>query len=559
MNGVRMANSLELLEAYPHQPEADSFNFRRAWARVRHAYVSHKRLVAGTCVFTIALTLLYVAIWPPIYVAKVEVVGESEKDQSRDGFYQNWAVFRKEQLSDEVQMFTAGPVLAEVVHRMKLTEADVYHPFFAHLGYLWNESLPGRAYHGLKKWLFPPTPGPYTLTPEQEAEARAFDDFKAGVKLDPVQETDLGNLTVAGPTPRVADMANMVVTVYMEQRRNRHMQEAQEAYDALDGELRKTRDELDELENRMREYYTQNSLLMTFEKDKIEITRLTTLEEAIADLRAAIAANEQSLAQVNVELGTESKSVQSSRLIQRSAIKDNMRNSLSQLEISRKQTLVHFRSDSPEIAEIDRQIAILQEQLDREPDESTFERSETINTGYEALRSRKSQLETDLAGQRASLDVRMKEYETDRTLLQTIPEKMRVVHEMDREHTALEAKYGALQEKLSMAAVSRATAQSAPPTLRVIAPATPPGSAAWPKTKLLVLMGGVFGLAAGMVAALLVDLFFGRVHRYRLIDLRGEQPVYALIRRDSAFVARVFALPGPDATTDGRRGIAYKS
>jgi hypothetical protein len=52
------------------------------------------------------------------------------------------------------------------------------------------------------------------------------------------------------------------------------------------------------------------------------------------------------------------------------------------------------------------------------------------------------------------------------------------------------------------------------------------------------------GLVAGVLLALLVDLFFGRVHRFRLASGQ-EVPLYAIVRRDRAFALSLFALAGP--------------
>jgi capsular polysaccharide biosynthesis protein len=103
-----------------------------------------------------------------------------------------------------------------------------------------------------------------------------------------------------------------------------------------------------------------------------------------------------------------------------------------------------------------------------------------------------------------------------------------------------------------MAAVSRATARSAPSSISVIADATPPSKASWPNAKLLVLLAIVAGSIAGIVLALIIDLLFGRVHRYRLRDIGGDLPVYAMLRRDAAYAAELFALPTPSDQTGWR-------
>jgi capsular polysaccharide biosynthesis protein len=119
---------------------------------------------------------------------------------------------------------------------------------------------------------------------------------------------------------------------------------------------------------------------------------------------------------------------------------------------------------------------------------------------------------------------------------------MREVHDMDRMHDAAEKKFAAIQEKMMVAAVSRASAMSDSASIRVVEAAAPPNEANWPRTKLLLGAALGIGLIAGVLLALLMDLFKGRVHRFRLAG-EGELELYATVRTDHGFVADLFGLP----------------
>src|SRR6185312_14537307 len=301
------------------------------------------------------------------------------------GFYSNWAVFRRDNLPDEVQLFTAAPVLEEVVKKMHLTYDDVYHPFLSQAAYLWQESWPGRTYRKGKEWLFPPKMSPYGPTPEEAQLGRLLQDFKAGVQLEPLAETNTGKLIVKGPSPRVAEIANTIVSVYFEQRRNRHVQEAEDAYQALDAELQKAQAELSSLEERQQQYYSENGMLLMFEKDKIDIGRWEALNATIADLKTAIAGNEQTLATLNTLLAKEQKDVVATRTLQANPVQDSMQDKLAQLQLTRKQTLIHFKVGSPEIQELDSQIANVRDQLAHEPQSSVRQTTMALSSSYETL------------------------------------------------------------------------------------------------------------------------------------------------------------------------------
>ena len=547
-----MAKTNTIIEAVPHLPEADSFDFHRSWMGVKHACGAHKMVIVLTCVLTILLTGFYVKFWPPVFIAQVALAGESDKDRSRENFYNSWAVFRNDALTDEAVVMTSAPVLAEVVDKLHLTDNDIYHSFFSYLGYRWTISPVGKAYRAFKESIFPSTPSPYSPTEDEIARGRVLRDFKTGVQLDRVMETNIGNLTVRGPSPRVGEIANMIVQVHFDLRRRRQIAEAEAAYDSLKTELDKAQVEVDALEARMRDYYEKNDLLLIFEKDKIDIGQAQTLRAGVIDMQASITATEQTLKQLDIELANEPRDVVSSRTISANPLRDGLKDRLTALQVQRRQTQVNYKPGSPELVDLDKQISIINEQLRQEPDSTLRSSTTVLSSHYEELRGRAARLRADRAGMKANVTAKQGSLDKLEELLRTIPAKMKVVHDFDREHTALEKKLQAINEKMMIAQVSRATAATAPPTIRVVEAASAPAEASWPKTKMLLALAALGGLLAGIGLALLLDLFFGRVHRYRLAGSGWDVPIYAIVQRDRSALRTVYALAAP-ARNDGRR------
>ena len=549
-----MGREIEVIEAFPHHPEADSFDFRRSWTGIVNACSSQRLVILLTCVFTLALCGAYIKFWPPIFTATVRLYGESAKDLSRTGFYESWAVFRSEQLGNEVEMISAAPVLSEVAKREHLKYDDVYHPFFSQLGYLWTESLPGKTWRRIKEFFFPPDYGPYYPTPEQIEEARTLHDFQAGVKLVPVQDTDVGNLQVSAPSPRVAQIANTIVDVYLEQRRQRHVDEATGSYNALNEELSKAQKELDSLEDRMKAYYAQNKLLLVFEKDKVDIGAAEGLKGQVNDLQAIIAGGEKTLAEVEAQLAKEQRNVVAQTVYVANPVRGTLESALNDQQLRRAQLLLHYRPDAPEVVETDRQIAIVKGQLEAVPPERMSATTQALNSNYQTLIARRDQIQGEIANARASLAVRSQSFQQAQSNLDSIPEKMRVVHDMEREHQALERKYQAIQDKMAVAAVARATALSVPDSIHIVQRASAPDKQSWPNTKLLWAAALAIGIVAGVALALLMDLFFGRLHRYRIVGATGPVEAYAMLRRDPGYAAALFA-PEPKSIGSGSRPL----
>jgi uncharacterized protein involved in exopolysaccharide biosynthesis len=531
---------MNMPEAIPHYREADTFDFKSSWAGLVSAYRSHRRLVWLTTFLTVGLVLLYVATFPKVYRAEVLLAASSPKDDQRDEFYSMWAVFRRDDLADEVQLFTSKPVLSEVAQRLKLTYDDVYHPPLSHLGYLWQESWPGRGWRATKEFFFPTVAGPYSPTPEQIDLARTVDAFKAGVGVEPIPETNIGRLVVRGPSPRVAEVANEIVQIYFKQRQERQSAEAQDAYKALAAVTEQARKDLLASEQLMQRYYTNNDMLLMFEKDKVDIAQMLTARATIQDLRSNLAANINELATVNRQLAGESRDVLSARTIQANPISQNLKERLAQVELARKMALLHYRPDSPEVRELERQAEVLKQQLQAAPQATEASSSVTRNPGYESLRTRKAQLEAGIAGQRAAIVSRSRDAAALRAIVDNIPEKMKVSHDLGREHQALEKKYTVLQDKLMIAAVSAATVSSVPNPIRIVEPATPPMKPSWPMTKLLLVAATIIGFAAGLGLALLLNMLQGWVSRPRLARMPGLPGIYGEVTQDRDFAKKLY-------------------
>lgn len=526
-------------EAIPHVPEADTFDFRASWESVRQACLGHPWLIGGTCLLTVLVVVLYMAIWPPVYHADVVLVADSQEDTQRDNFYQYWNVFRKDHLPDEVQLMTAGPVLERVVDELGLTYDEVYHPFLSYAAHLWIESWVGRNYRRVKEWFFPRPQGPYVPTPEQIERARTLNDFKKGVSLDAVAETNVGVLVVRGSTPRVAEIADTLVKVYLDERKQRHVAEADRAYQSLAVEAAKVREELAVLETKMEKYYAENGLLLMFEKDKVEISEWLKLKAMLVESESGIAALEKSLAEVDRQLALEDREITSARVLQKNEVKDE----LLRLELEHQLALQKFQPDSPDVREIESRIASVKSLMEKVGDVVESQKTQVVNETYLSLKLRRSELLSQLEGARAALEIRSAAAAGLEKHVSNIPSKMKDTHEMGREHDLLEKKYAILQEKLAVAAVSRAAAESAPPSMRVVEYAALPEKPSWPKTKLLLILAVMLGLCGGVTLALLMDLIYARVNRYRLLRAKDEFAVYAILEQDRDYVTQLFSLP----------------
>ncbi len=527
------------IEAIPHRPESDAFDFQGSWDSVKHSIFRHKLLIAFTCMISLGFMITFFIYWPSTYQAEVVLAADPEDDSTRDSFYQLWNVFRKDHLPDEAQLITAGAILEKVVIDLDLTYDDVFHPFMSHTTYLWTQSWVGKQYRKIKKKIFPPKKSIYDATPEQIDRARTMHDFKKGITLSAVPETNIGLLVVRGPSPRVAQIANHLVSTYLEHRKMRHVNEAEDAYNSLYGEAEKVRQELLLHELVMEEYFTDNSILLMFEKDKVEIAQWIELETSIVENKSMIATLESTLSKVNDQLTKENREITSVRVYQKNSLRETLKDRLAKLKLSLQQVKEKYRPESPEVREVKNQIAMVKQLISKEGEVTQFQTTQVLSETYEGLRQKKNRLESELEGTRAGLQMKISASSKMRELLQGIPSKMKTTKGLNREHQMLEKKYTVLQEKLMVAAVSKATALSAPPSLRVVDFAVPPEKASFPNKKIFLLMALVIGILAGIGLALLIDLIYNPLSS-NLLKTSSGLTIYATVSQDREFIEQQF-------------------
>ena len=531
-------NELIPREAIPYVPEADSFHFGGALAAMAQAVRTHWLAVVATMVVACGLVGLYVWVWPPVYESEVMVALDSDKDVQRTAFYQGWNTFRKEGLVDEGVLMTSQPVLQEVVTQLHLKYEDVYHPFLRYAIHLWTESWLGKNWRRFKHWLLRTPESTSLLSPEEIELGRVLSDMQSGVAIHQLGEASIGSLAVKASTPRVADIANAIVRVYLRQRQERYVTEATEAYESLASEAAKTRAELDALGRRIREFRARTGTVLLFEKDRGQIGQWITLRSSIDDLRVTISENEASLKAIEAQLGHESANLRSDTVYKVDAQKAR----LPQLEQALAAARENYQPTSREVRDLEEQIAKAQEVIAGGAP-TIVRNSARMSENYEQLLAKKRSIEAALAGARSALAVREQELSRMTDLLDRIPASMQANHELEVEQQTLESKYSGIYAKLAVAAVSMATAKSAPPAMRVVETAHPPEQASAPQTKLLLAAAALAGLVVGALLALMLDLQTPRVTRARLASPYGGARLLGVVVIDLGRLQALLAAP----------------
>ena len=536
-------------EAIPHRPEADSFDLRKSWEYMRQAAIGHMALILLCSMLAAGLMLLYVMIWPSVYQAEVTIMAEAEDDKHRVDFYSHWNVFRTNNLRDEVNLINSRVILEKTADELGLTYDDVYHPFLSYAAHLWGESLVGKSYRKVKYAIFGRPCDPDCPSDEELLRAKMLYDFSKGVVLIPAPDSYVGNVAVRASSPRVAEIANTLTEKFLEQRKLRYLNEAQKSYDSLLAETEKAKAELVKAEQQKEAYYTENNILLEYEKDRVAVTEWMTLKSQIVEAESRQAALENSLAEVERQFEMEQRQVVGARVFTKSSRKAILQDQLVRLKMALSQTETIYTQESPEVTSILEQMNAVNEMIRSEEEMEETQFNEVLSGNYESLRQSRDSMLSQLAGVNAELEIKRAAEAQMSEEVALIPGKIKVTHAMGRDHSILEGKFVALQNKLTVAAVSLATVASAPSSIQVVDPAIPATKPSWPMKKLFLVMALLFGAFGGFMLGLLLDLIHRRVNRYYLgPDLTGDV-LFATVRKDSNRLTRIFDVPPPPRPT----------
>ena len=510
--------------------DPDSFDFQGALQGALVAVRQHKLLVFASCVFTLALTVAYVYLFPPVYVASAKAMAEKPADTSRDNFYTMWNVFRKDDPRTEIELMLAPGMIAKVVEKEGLKYDDVYHPFLSHLNYLWRGSLPGQTYHRVKDYFFPPRRDPEAPSAADIELARTVTDMRSGISMVPIPDSDVGELTMKGPSRRVAKAANTLLEIYLAERTERYRMEAQRNLDALDQEVTLAAREAQDIADKRLAFMQSNGLAFDLTKESQQLTKLVDLEDGIASNKAKVAALDASLQAVESQLNREPLTRTLSTTQEANAVRESTRLKRLDLQTQLISLRAVYQEDSREVQEVVQNIAAIDALIAAEPEKTEKGTTVSLNSLRQDLTLSADSLRSQLAGAKAGMTVME---ETDRKLrarMAAVPELQNTVRDFDRKYALVSERFQALSVKRAQAAVSRAMAGSATPSLRVFQWASSPDEPSWPKLKILYPSALLVGFVVGVIAAQLRTITSGRVRRHQLSSGRPGAGIYGTIR-----------------------------
>ncbi|MEW6605999.1 MAG: exopolysaccharide transport family protein [bacterium] len=507
--------------------EIDSFDVRRSINTIWNITIRYKWIVLGTCLFTVALTLLYIQLFPWVYKASVKILVEKEKDEIKDQFYGQWNIFRKaEEAKTEAEMAKLGPVVKKVVENLNLKYDDVYHPLMRHITDMWSRSWIGRKYKRIKNFFFPPEKSPFNLTPQEIELAKTIFDFQKGINVRAIGNSNVAEISVLAPGKRVAEIANELTKVYLQYRRQQHEEEAISAANILNTQVKRAHEKLEKIEKELEDYVVKNNIKFEFEKEHSDVKILTDQEAELLTTRASIEGLEARLAEIEHLLQNEGQMEIDSRSLSLNEIHSKMKANLLNYEMMLIQMQNRYTEDSQEVEELKSNISRLKDMLKESEEMVISGKIEKSNPIWSSLRAERTNLLVQLAQLRAGETEIQEIVNQYKNSLKDLPFKQRVLQRLTRELVLADTEYRTLLSKQRQAFISAVTESEKTASLKLIETAQIPERPIRPKVKLYLFIAVLIGILLGIIAGFIANYFNETIYSEDDVGHILDIPVY---------------------------------
>lgn len=333
-------------------------------------------------------------------------------------------------------------------------------------------------------------------TPDKALELAVIKMTK-NLRLQPVPEANIINVTFRHGDPELAaKLLNDLIEQYLAERRSIY---AREESRFLSGERTEVQRQLTDAEKRVQTFEAEHGVSNYAEQIAVLLRQQSELANRLSQVSADLKNNEARLSSARETLKlTKREIVVYSDATQLSAI-DSAKTALLHLKVRREDLLSRFRADSRAVGDVDREIKVVEDFLQREGPERQNTRRTGVNPVYEILERMATQVTADVDGfaaQRDSLQSSLARVNAEIDRMSGLNNQYRA---LVRERDVLDVNYRTYSTKIEESRIHEGVLRALAANVRVIQRAEVPQQ---PRNLLLIV--GVGSTLAGILLALLV-------------------------------------------------------
>lgn len=356
--------------------------------------------------------------------------------------------------------------------------------------------------------------------------------LQGSINVRTTKAPNILRISLESDSPREAALlANKLAEQYLEENLSFSRGEARSAKEFIDEQVDVAERNLQEAESELQNYKETEKFVMLNEDAKEKIATLAKFETEKEEMimKKMEASNRfKSIRKQLTGKGTFSqyKTVASIPTVSSNPVVQNLKTSLSELEVQRAQMLQKFTEAHPDVKELDSQIHEIKKGMNEAIKEMLKSGPSSGDPIYRDLISGliTNEIESEALGERIqALTGVIEKYNIG---LESLPEKEIRLASLTRKAMVGESIYTMLLKKLEEARISEAMKVG---NIRIIDPAIPPEYPIKPKKKMNTILGGFFGLMVGLGLAFLLEYMDNSIKDSEEIERLLDLPVLGVI------------------------------
>jgi succinoglycan biosynthesis transport protein ExoP len=347
------------------------------------------------------------------------------------------------------------------------------------------------------------------------------------VSIKPITNTAIIDLAVTWSNPKTAAViANDFANVVVNRQRQLVSSQATQAVQTLSRELPGAAKAMHGAQMKLADFEAKHHIADINAQTQSDIATIAALEGKIQSTQADEQQARAQLDSVAGQLSHVTPTITGGTTVAENPVVQQLQTQLSQAQVQLKTAQQQYTDQYPEVIALKQQVAQIKSELAREQATVTASTNTIPNPLYQQLQQQQATYQSQVAADRAQLDVLNRQRIAMNPQLSQLPAQAAQLADLQGNAQSAQAVYSALQQKYNNASIARDTALS---DVTVTQPASATNYQVTPNLLLNLALGIILGFALAIVGAFVIDYLDGSVKDDREVEEELALPGLAQI------------------------------
>ncbi|MBW3636618.1 MAG: polysaccharide biosynthesis tyrosine autokinase [Armatimonadetes bacterium] len=347
--------------------------------------------------------------------------------------------------------------------------------------------------------------------------------------------TDLVDISTTSTDPQFAEQfTKALANAYVQQAKGESRRQYKDTADYVSDQVGTIKAKMDEASNNLRRFKEETGIADLASESETHVTGFQTLQEALKTAQADLLAGQAQLRGIQSAAAALPRVEKAPSVFTKRMVVQQLEERLTTLQSELTAVRQEFTPNSPEVRDIQGQIAQTRAQLAREPREEVTSSTSALNETRQTLEQQAAQLRAQNAGNASRVAALKNQVAVALREKGTLPQREYRLNQLQLDLATYQVAYKTLNERLVNLRISEAAPVS---KARIQTPADTAYQVR-PNLRNSILAGIFMGLLAALAIAVMVDRMDNRIHSEDDIRAATHQlPILAFIPKVSHFEA----------------------